>query len=236
MRCTASPGRTKCGLSLTDGGGEFGEDRTQVDGASLTVDKVEQLLADLRAGNQEARGELLQAACDRLTALTKSMKRSFPQVGRWEQTEDVFQNASIRLYGALADVEIQDARHFFRLAALQIRRELLDAARRYNGPLGLNRNQQTQGQDRADESGYAPVEAIETTHDPQAVVQWAEFHEAIDKLPEREREVTELIWYHGMSQQDAAEALGVDERTVRRRWRSARLTLSELLHGEVPAL
>ncbi|MAT68555.1 MAG: RNA polymerase subunit sigma-70 [Planctomycetaceae bacterium] len=207
-----------------------------MDETTITVDKVEQLLADLRAGRSEARGELIEAACDRLTALTKSIKRSFPQVGRWEQTEDVFQNASLRFYTALADVEINDARHFFRLAALQIRRELLDAARRFNGPMGLNRNHQSQPQNQGDESRLTPVEAVETTNDPQAVAEWAEFHEAIDKLPEREREVTELIWYHGMSQQDAAEALEVDERTVRRRWRSARLALSQLLVGVMPAM
>ena len=80
---------------------------------------------------------------------------------------------------------------------------------------------------------YGALDIIQSkgTGDPVSV-----FHEAIDKLPEREREVTELIWYHGMSQQDAAEALEVDERTVRRRWRSARLALSQLLVGVMPAM
>ena len=34
--------------------------------ATITTERVEQLLADLRAGNAEARGELLEAACNRL--------------------------------------------------------------------------------------------------------------------------------------------------------------------------
>jgi RNA polymerase sigma factor (sigma-70 family) len=37
----------------------------------------------------------------------------------------------------------------------------------------------------------------------------------------QEREVVGLIFYHGWTQAQTAELFGVDERTVRRRWRSA---------------
>lgn len=202
---------------------------------TMTVSRVEVLLAEIQAGRLEARGELLHAACDRLIAITRTLKRSFPQVGRWEQTEDVFQNASLRLYEALADVEIADPLHFFRLAALQIRRELIDMSRRYNGPLGIGQNHYTQRADAATSERRA-FEGIETTYDPQAVAQWAEFHELIDRLADDERAVTELLWYHGMSQEEAADLLGVDVRTVRRRWRSARLSLHDALQGELPSV
>ena len=203
---------------------------------TISTSRVEQLLAELREGKLEARGELLQAACQRLMVVTRKIKRTFPQVGRWEQTEDVFQNASIRLHQALADVEINDSLHFFRLAALQIRRELIDMARRYDGAHGIGRNHQTQPpQTDGDFQAHPAFEAAETTHDPRQVAQWAEFHEAIEALPDKEREVTELIWYHDMSQRDAADLLGVDERSVRRRWRSARLALHDKLQGELPS-
>jgi RNA polymerase sigma factor (sigma-70 family) len=204
--------------------------------SSISTSRVESLLTELRAGRGEARAELLQATCDRLMALTRKLKRSFPQVGRWEQTEDVFQNSSLRLYQAMADVEIVDALHYYRLAALQIRRELIDLSRRYDGPHGLGRHHLTTRVTPGDAESRPPsFEAAEETHNPAAVAQWAEFHEAIEALPQDQREVTELIWYHGLSQEDAGGLLGVDARTVRRRWRAARMALHEHLQGELPS-
>jgi RNA polymerase sigma factor (sigma-70 family) len=46
------------------------------------------------------------------------------------------------------------------------------------------------------------------------------FHAAVEQLPDAEREVVELTFYHGLTQPEIAELLGVDERTVRRRWRA----------------
>lgn len=204
--------------------------------STITASRVEKLLAELRSGHAEARNELLEATCNRLMALTRKLKRSFPQVGRWEQTEDVFQNSSLRLYQAMADVEIVDALHFYRLAALQIRRELIDLSRRYDGPHGLGRHHITTRATANDDQSRPPsFEATEDTNDPAAVAQWAEFHEMIEALPEEQREVTELIWYHSLSQEEAAALLAVDARTVRRRWRAARMALHDRLHGELPS-
>jgi RNA polymerase sigma factor (sigma-70 family) len=203
--------------------------------ATITTERVERLLADLRAGNAEARGELLEAACNRLTAITRKLKRTFPKVSRWEQTEDVLQNASLRLYQSLADVPIENPVHFFRLAALQIRRELIDMSRRYDGPQGMGRKHYSHRVGASDAPTPSPAfDAAESTYNPNKVAEWAEFHEAIEQLPEPEREVTELIWYHEMSHKDAADLLAVDERTIRRRWRNARLALHEKLQGELP--
>jgi DNA-directed RNA polymerase specialized sigma24 family protein len=43
-----------------------------------------------------------------------------------------------------------------------------------------------------------------------------------------------LLWYQGLSQAEAAELLQVSERTIKRRWMSARLQLQDALHGEMP--
>ena len=202
---------------------------------TVTSSRVEHLLSELREGKLEARNELLEIAQDRLIAVTKKIKRSFPQVGRWEQTEDVFQNASLRLFKALSKTEPDSALHFYRLAALQIRRELLDMARRYDGAHGIGKNHQSQPvQSDKSSDGYAPFEGIETTYDPNVVSQWGEFHAAVDELPEDEKAVVDLIWYHDKSKADAAKEIGVDVRTIRRRWQRARLALHERLQGEIP--
>jgi hypothetical protein len=64
------------------------------------------------------------------------MLRDFPRVRRWEESGDVCQNAAVRLGRALDEVRPPTARDFFRLAALQIRRELLNLAEPYYGPHG----------------------------------------------------------------------------------------------------
>ena len=71
------------------------------------------------------------------------MLKFFPVVARWEQTDDVLQNALVRLCRALEAAPPEDARHFYHLAELQIRRELLDLANRYRGPHGIGNSHHT---------------------------------------------------------------------------------------------
>ena len=75
-------------------------------------------------------------------------------------------------------------------------------------------------------SRQAPLfERAEATLDPQRISEWGEFHEQIEALPEPQRELFDLLWYHGLSQQEAADVLQVSTRTVKRAWREARLRL-----------
>src|SRR6516225_7838467 len=48
-------------------------------------------------------------------------------------------------------------------------------------------------------------------------------------LPDKEREVVDLLYFHGISQSDTAAILGVTERSVRRYWTAARLKLVQKL-------
>lgn len=88
-----------------------------------------QVLLDRAAdGSGAAYDELIALASQRLLKLTRKMLRNYPQLRRWEQTDDVFQNAVLRLHRSLADVQPQSVRDFFGLAATQIRRTLIDLA------------------------------------------------------------------------------------------------------------
>src|SRR5207249_1409885 len=95
----------------------------------------------MRGGDRTARDELLRAVCDRLERLARSMVRRYPGVHRWEETGDVFQNAVLRLLSALEEVRPDSTRAFFGLAAEQMRRVLLDLAKRHYGPHGLGTRQ-----------------------------------------------------------------------------------------------
>lgn len=185
----------------------------------------------LNAGDPTAASDLLNITSERLMRLTRSMLKTFPNVARWEQTDDVFQNASLRFYQALRETQISDARHYFRLAALQIRRELVDMARRYQGPQGMGANHQTQFLDKQNTNQPQGYEHAEITNDPGHLAEWQEFHSRVEQLPAEEKEVFDLLWYHELSQEQAAHVLQTSVRTVRRRWRSARLMLHDILLG-----
>ncbi len=55
---------------------------------------------------------------------------------------------------------------------------------------------------------------------------------AVGTLPEEERTVVDLLWFEGLTQAEAAIALGVSERTIRRKWYSARYLLFKALRHE----
>jgi len=202
-----------------------------------TTDRTTEIqirLDRLRAGDGAAIDELLTGAADRLNRLARKMLRDFPGVARWEQADDVAQNALIRLDRALRAVAPPTARDFFRLAAAQIRRELIDMARHYYGPRGPGAHHSSQT-GRADSDGGEPLPSPpDTTYDPGKLAAWAEFHSAVDSLGEDDRELFDLLWYQGVSQAEAAGLLRVSERTIHSRWLAARVRLNDSLGGQLP--
>ncbi|WP_165234916.1 RNA polymerase sigma factor [Aquisphaera insulae] len=195
--------------------------------------QIQGWLDRLGAGEAGAREALIACAVERLGSLTRRMLRDYPSVRRWEQTDDVFQNAAMRLYRALGSVLPPTARDFYRLAAAQIRRELIDLARRHQGPEGLGRRHESWAQ--AGESAAPPDLAAEST-DPSGLASWTEFHGQVDALESDQREVFDLLFYQGLSQDEAAALLGVSDRTIKRRWQEARLALFAKLGGKMPGL
>ncbi len=181
-------------------------------------------------GDATAKEQLLHHACDRLLLLTRRMFHDRPGLRRWEQTDDVFQNAMVRLHRALADVEVQSVRHFFNLATLQIRRELIDLGRSHFGPRGIGHNHHTD-HEPADDTGSALTQLHEQ---PQDLAAWTEFHERVAQLPEDEREVVDLLFYEGVSQEEAAQLLDCSVRTIRRRYHDAKVRVYKGLTGGSP--
>lgn len=206
-----------------------------MDDTSAHVRLIEHWIDRLRAGDETARAPLLEQACERLRRLTRKMLRSYAGVKRWEETDDVLQNALIRLWGALRAVTPHSAREFYGLANLQIRRELIDLARQYYGPQGAGAHHAS-GVGPAGTGSTPPhlVEPADETHEPGELAVWSEFHQWVDRLPEEEREVFDLLWYQELTHPEAAAVLGISEATLRRRWLAARQRLHDLLRGQFP--
>src|SRR5687767_4028879 len=195
-----------------------------------TTVMITRLVQELQQGRLAARDELITVACVRLEAMVSRQLARFPKVKRYEQTGDVLHMALIRLRRALEQVKPVNSREFFGLASKKIREQLIDLHRSYCGPEGAETHRRTNAPPvrRPDETADAipPAEsAVAKYGDPVREAQWAEFHAFVDSLPEDERELVDLLWYQGLSRAEAAELLGVSEKTISRRWREIRLKI-----------
>ncbi len=207
--------------------------RIEMDRSSVVL--IHYWVGRLNEGDVRARAELIRYADERLGRLTHRMLKDYNRVARWEDSDDVRQNASIRLWKALETVSPRDAADFFRLAALQVRRELIDLARRYFGPEGIGAHHASDPENGPSSSAPGHLHDLpDSTNEPERIASWAEFHQLVGALPDDLRETFELLWYQGLTQTEAAEVTGVSGPTIKRRWREARVRLATALDREPP--
>jgi RNA polymerase sigma factor (sigma-70 family) len=177
--------------------------------------RFQHLLDRMRAGDPSARRELVGCAYERLRLLArKILHEDFPRLSRLHETGSVLHEAAIKLLRALEEVQVSSERDFFRFAAVQIRRVLLDRARR-----PANVNYGPQPCDVADSPGTDNLS------------DWTEFHRKVTELPDKLRDVVEHIWYLGLTQAATATVLGLHPKEVSRRWLRARLALAPWVPG-----
>ncbi len=81
----------------------------------------------------------------RLRMLVGKMMQKYDRLQRWVGIDDVLQSAIVRLLRALGSTPVTSVQDFFSLAALQIRRELIDLCRHYFGPHGAGANHESAG-------------------------------------------------------------------------------------------
>ncbi len=191
-------------------------------------------LQKLASGDLAARDEILALCSDRLRVLASRMLSRFPNVRRWDDTDDVFQNAAMRLHRALAQTPVESPRHLMALAATQIQRELIDLARHHSGPNSFAANHATgvKGPKKGDSD--TPELVAKAPAPTDSLDRWTRFHEAIEALPTELREVFHLVWYIEADQKTIAALLDCSERTVKSRWREAREAVKAALDGDSP--
>ena len=170
--------------------------------------------------------ELLNRSAGRLHLLCSSLLfQSYPRLTRPPlglQSEELLSAVVERLLKAMREVRPQNVRQFFGLANRHMRWELNDMARRLDEQsvaLGLR------------DSG---VPAHETSGSVLGV-NARRMLEAIESLPEEEREVFELLRIQGLSYGETAEVLNVSESTVHRRLNRGLVILEEKLVDLRPA-
>ena len=193
----------------------------------LETSLTQQLLNRIAEGDDQARTLLISHSMDRLRRLASNMLRDRQSVRRWDDTDDVLQNSLIRLNRALQVVTPESPRRYIGLAATQIRRELLDLYRHHYGPEG-HAAHHASDLGKADTQGNI-LQSYDSPDQQMSPATQASIHEAIDRLPDELREVFDMTFYQGMTQEEIAGVLDLSTKTIKRRWRDARLALQELL-------
>jgi RNA polymerase sigma-70 factor (ECF subfamily) len=190
-----------------------------------TTAVVERYLSELAGMPGDAPAEpviraLLSSSVNRLHMLCATLlHRSYPRLARPPlnlQAEETLSNVVERMMKAMRVARPATVRQFFAMANQHIRWELNDLARRFD-----HEARAVELRDSA--VGVDPQSASASRPSPITL----RMLEAIESLPEGEREAFCLVRIQGMTQLDAAAVLDVSVKTIQRR-----LTRSLLLLGE----
>jgi RNA polymerase sigma-70 factor (ECF subfamily) len=163
---------------------------------------------------------LLDRAVRRLHLLCSTLLyRSYPRLTQPPlnlQTDELLSAVAERLLKAMREVRPPTVRQFFALANQHMRWELNDLARRLDEqPAAVQLHEGLAPAPASSGSGLTP--------------NGRRMLEAIEDLPEDEREAFGLVRVQGMTQTEAADVLGVSTVTVKRRLNRGLRLLTEKL-------
>jgi RNA polymerase sigma-70 factor (ECF subfamily) len=165
--------------------------------------------------------ELLDRAVGRLRMLSATLlHRSYPRLTQPPlnlETDDLLDGVVAQLLKTLRAIRPQGVREFFALASQHMRWQLNDLARRLDK------------QPAAAALAESGVAAPPSSNDSCLTPDGRRMLSAIEKLPEVEREVFDMVRIQGLTYAEAAGVVGVSEKTVQRRLNRARLLLAEQL-------
>ena len=182
------------------------------------MNEISQLLEDLRRGDGKAAAELLPLVYDQLRALAAArMAQENP--GQTLDATALVHEAFVKLTG---DRDYNDRQHFFRVAAEAMRQILVDRARR--------KRRHRHGGDRQ-RVGLSEVASIAETPDDDLIA----LDEALERLEATDlgkAELVKLRYFAGLSEQEAADTLGISRATASRHWKFARAWLIQAMEGD----
>jgi RNA polymerase sigma-70 factor (ECF subfamily) len=193
-------------------------------GTEQTTAAIQRFLSDLGGAGGSSPAEpivrdLLERAVGRLRVLCAAMLyRSYPRLARPPlnlEVDEMLSSVVARLLRALGEVRPQNVRQFFGLATKHMRWELNDLARSLD----------ERSRAVIDEDLVVAPAASTAGLSPNA----RRILDAIESLPEDEREVFDLVRIQGMTHDEAAQLVGVSCKTIQRRLRRSSVLLTASL-------
>ena len=178
---------------------------------------ITRLLSEWRSGNKDAAGRLMALLYRELHRMaSREMRRERGE--HTLQTTALVHEAYIRLCGS-EPIQWQDRLHFFAVAAQQLRRVLIDHARRIRSKKRGGGNI-VASLFEADGAAWQSDERVLAVD--QALVR-------LEALDSRAAKAIELRFFGGLTEAEAAEALDISVTTLRRDWDFARSWLASQL-------
>jgi RNA polymerase sigma factor (TIGR02999 family) len=179
------------------------------------------LLTAIRDGDPEAASRLMPLVYDELHAMAHRRLLRF-RPGQTLNTTALVHEAYLKLV-APARADWQDRAHFLAIAATAMRYIVVDYARRRSA------------EKRGGGLHHTSLEVAKLGIENRAVEMLAldQALERLDRVSERLARVVEMLFFGGLTEEEAAEVLGVSARTVRRDWRKARAFLSRALEEQL---
>jgi RNA polymerase sigma factor (TIGR02999 family) len=174
------------------------------------MNDITRVLQKMGKGASAASEELLPLVYDELRRLA-AIRMARESSGQTLQPTALVHEAWLQLAGS-GERNWQNRAHFFGAAADAMRRILIDKARR------KSRLKHGGGQSRLD---IDAVELAQTTPDDNLLL-IDEAVEALGKQDPEQARVVVLKFFAGLTNEEAAESLGVSERTARRQWECAK--------------
>lgn len=181
--------------------------------------QVTQILEALAAGESQAAEELLPLVYEELRRVAAAQLAQ-ERPGQTLQATALVHEAYLRLVGG--DTSWENRRHFFGAAAEAMRRILVERARR------KRRVRHGGGRQRVD------LNTAEIAIEAPAVDLLA-LDEALDRLAAEDPQKAELVklrFFAGLSEQEAADVLGISRATAARHWSYARAWLFDRLRED----
>ena len=173
------------------------------------MSEVTRILESIASGDPKAAEELLPLVYEELRRLAAA-KMAMERPGQTLQATALVHEAWIRLAGE-RNQQYQNRHAFFGAAAEVMRRILVDRARRRHAA------RHGGGQERVE------LDAVEISTANDENIQAV--HDVLDQLARLDPEKAEIVKLHffvGLSFEEIAALLGVNERTVRRHWTFAK--------------
>jgi RNA polymerase sigma factor (TIGR02999 family) len=189
-----------------------------IDNSPVGEGEVTRLLGEIGRGQSQAVNDLLPLVYDELHRLARSYFRRERGEHTLQPTALVHE-AYIHLVDQRAPLESRG--HFMAVAATQMRRVLLDYARKHRAARRGGAEKKVLLDDTMAISEQQPVDIIL-------------LNAALDKLGKldgKQAQLVELRFFGGLSVEETAEVMGVSPATVKRSWSSARAFLHREITG-----
>ena len=175
------------------------------------------MLTDLRSRSRESLDRLVPVLYQELRAIARQRLASQPRGGTIETTALVHE-AWLKVVDQ-SQANVRDRAHFLALASLAMRHLLIDRAK----AKASHKRGGAQWHVTFDE------ELIGADDQPEVLLQLDEALNHLAELEPRLARVVECRFFGGMTEDEIAEALGTNVRTVQRDWVKARVVLRRML-------